>query len=89
MPKIIRPNALAGFTLEDESAAQNSVCQATLARARKGGRVRYAIWAGRVWVNDADVDAMIRSRIKGRNPPRPTRRKREQATASQVAETAA
>jgi hypothetical protein len=75
MPKITRPNALVGFTLEDESAAQNSVCQATLARARKGGRIRYAIWAGRVWVNDADVDAMIRSRIKRRNPPRPARRK--------------
>jgi hypothetical protein len=85
MPKITRPNALVGFTLEDESAAQNSVCQATLARARKGGRVRYAIWAGRVWVNDADVDAMIRSRIKRRNPPRAVRHVHQDTDTAQTA----
>ena len=82
MSEIIRPSVLAGFTPEDQSAAQNGVCQATLARARKAGRIRYATWGGRIWDNDDDVNALIRSRIKSRNPTRTARRKREQAAAA-------
>ena len=89
MSEIVRPSVLAGFTPEDELAAQNGVCQATLSRARKAGLIQYAVWGGKIWDSDADVYELIRSRIKRRNPPRVARRKREQATASQVAETAA
>src|SRR5437899_1130363 len=53
MSEIVRPSVLAGFTPEDELAAQNGVCQATLSRARKAGLIQYAVWGGKIWDSDA------------------------------------
>jgi hypothetical protein len=74
----VRP-PLEGFQLESEWAQEKGVNQRTPARYRKLGLLEYLEWAGKVWINVASGNELIRSRIKRRNPPR---RKRQVAVNS-------
>jgi hypothetical protein len=69
---------LEGFQLESEWAEEKGVNQRTPARYRKLGKLEYLEWGGKVWINVASGNELIRSRIKRRNPPRRRRQTAEQ-----------
>jgi hypothetical protein len=76
---------LPGFELESEYARRKGVNQRTVARQRQLGRIDYLEWAGRIWIGTESGDAYLRSLIKRRNPPRATRRRRQQSESRDTA----
>jgi hypothetical protein len=77
---------LEGFEIETGFAQRKGVCAETVRRARKRGLLDYLVWAGKIWIRTADGEALIRSQIKRRNPPR---RPRRESLQQKNAETAA
>jgi len=61
---------LEGFQPESEWAKDMGVNQRTPARYRKLGLLEYLEWGGRIWINKASGDELIRSRVRRRNPAR-------------------
>jgi hypothetical protein len=66
----VKPSPLPGFEPERDWAKRRGVNQRTPARLRQEGKVEYLEWGGRIWLNTASADAVIRSRVKRRNPAR-------------------
>jgi hypothetical protein len=67
---------LDGYELERAWAARKLVTQRTAARYRRNGRLDYLEWGGRIWISTASGEELLRSRVKRRNPPRTSRKRR-------------
>jgi hypothetical protein len=65
-------------------ARDRNVSERTVARHRQLG-LAWLDWAGEIWIPEQEGDRYILERVRRRNPPRATRRRRQQSESRDTA----